>query len=107
MGGYNTFCEILSFDKPALIVPRIVPRQEQFIRATRAEELGLAERAPDDGLRSPASDGGDAARLAAPAAAVAPMWPGCSAGWSGSPRWPPLARRRKPPIARGGLARSA
>ena len=22
MGGYNTFCEILSFDKPALIVPR-------------------------------------------------------------------------------------
>ena len=26
MGGYNTFCEILSFDKPALIVPRTVPR---------------------------------------------------------------------------------
>ena len=22
MGGYNTYCEILSFDKPALIVPR-------------------------------------------------------------------------------------
>ena len=21
MGGYNTFCEILSFDKPAVIVP--------------------------------------------------------------------------------------
>eukprot|EP00913_Durusdinium_trenchii_P027032 g25367.t1 len=28
MGGYNTYCEILSFDKPALIVPRMVPRQE-------------------------------------------------------------------------------
>ncbi len=43
MGGYNTFCEILSFDKPALIVPRSVPRREQLIRAQRAEELGLVK----------------------------------------------------------------
>jgi predicted glycosyltransferase len=43
MGGYNTYCEILSFDKPALIVPRVAPRQEQLIRATRASELGLIE----------------------------------------------------------------
>jgi len=43
MGGYNTFCEILSFDKPAIIVPRSVPRREQLIRAQRAEELGLAK----------------------------------------------------------------
>ncbi len=41
MGGYNTFCEILSFDKPAVIIPRTVPRLEQYIRAKRAEELGL------------------------------------------------------------------
>ena len=41
MGGYNTFCEILSFDKPALIVPRSEPRREQLIRASRAAELGL------------------------------------------------------------------
>ena len=41
MGGYNTFCEILSFDKRALIVPRTAPRLEQFIRAQRAAELGL------------------------------------------------------------------
>lgn len=41
MGGYNTFCEILSLDKRALIMPRIAPRREQFIRASRAEELGL------------------------------------------------------------------
>ena len=41
MGGYNTFCEILSFDKPALIVPRTTPRLEQYIRARRAAELGL------------------------------------------------------------------
>jgi predicted glycosyltransferase len=42
MGGYNTFCEVLSFDKPALLVPRVRPRREQFLRATRAAELGLA-----------------------------------------------------------------
>jgi predicted glycosyltransferase len=41
MGGYNTYCEILSFDKPALIVPRQAPRQEQWIRARRAAALGL------------------------------------------------------------------
>jgi predicted glycosyltransferase len=43
MGGYNTYCEILSFDKPALIVPRTVPREEQWIRAKRASDLGLIE----------------------------------------------------------------
>ncbi len=41
MGGYNTFCEILSFDKRALLIPRTKPRLEQFIRTSRAEELGL------------------------------------------------------------------
>jgi predicted glycosyltransferase len=53
MGGYNTFCEILSFDKPALIVPRTVPRLEQFIRASRAQELGLVRMLGDDGVREP------------------------------------------------------
>ena len=43
MGGYNTFCEILSFDKRALLVPRCRPRREQLIRATRAAELGLVD----------------------------------------------------------------
>ncbi len=43
MGGYNTFCEILSLDKRALIVPRIAPREEQLIRARRAAALGLVD----------------------------------------------------------------
>ena len=43
MGGYNTFCEILSCDVPAVIVPRTVPRLEQYIRASRAQELGLVQ----------------------------------------------------------------
>jgi predicted glycosyltransferase len=51
MGGYNTFCEILSFDKPAVIVPRIAPRLEQAIRAERAQALGLTRMLPDDGVR--------------------------------------------------------
>lgn len=41
MGGYNTFCEILSFDKRALIVPRHTPRMEQTIRAEASQRLGL------------------------------------------------------------------
>ncbi len=41
MGGYNTFCEILSFDKRAVLVPRTAPRREQEIRARAAEALGL------------------------------------------------------------------
>ncbi|MGB3755078.1 MAG: glycosyltransferase [Rivularia sp. (in: cyanobacteria)] len=41
MGGYNTICEILSAEKPAIIVPRIKPSQEQFIRSQRMHDLGL------------------------------------------------------------------
>lgn len=48
MGGYNTFCEILSFNRPALLVPRVVPRQEQMIRALKAEEAGLLSVLPID-----------------------------------------------------------
>jgi predicted glycosyltransferase len=55
MGGYNTFCEILSFDKPALIMPRTAPRLEQHIRARRAEELGLLAMLPETRGRDPQS----------------------------------------------------
>lgn len=52
MGGYNTFCEVLSFDKRGLIVPRHVPRLEQTIRAEAAERLGLVRmlREPEEGV---------------------------------------------------------
>jgi predicted glycosyltransferase len=53
MGGYNTFCEILSFDKPALIMPRTAPRLEQFIRAERAQELGLVAMLSEERGRDP------------------------------------------------------
>ncbi len=53
MGGYNTFCEILSFDKPALIMPRTAPRLEQLIRAERAAELGLVAMLSEQQGRDP------------------------------------------------------
>lgn len=43
MGGYNTTWEILSFGKRALVVPRVRPGREQWIRAKRLEELGLVD----------------------------------------------------------------
>lgn len=43
MGGYNTTTEILSFNKRALIVPRIKPRLEQWIRASRLAEMGIID----------------------------------------------------------------
>lgn len=54
MGGYNTFCEILSLDKRALIVPRLYPRREQFIRASRAAELGFCDMLLPEQAEDPA-----------------------------------------------------
>jgi predicted glycosyltransferase len=62
MGGYNTFCEILSLDKPALIVPRTSPRMEQAIRASCAERLGLLHQL--DGLDQSGRKGHDPAEMA-------------------------------------------
>jgi predicted glycosyltransferase len=64
MGGYNTFCEILSFDKPALIIPRTAPRLEQFIRTRRAAELGLLTMLSEDQGRNPRAMAGALRRLA-------------------------------------------
>jgi predicted glycosyltransferase len=43
MGGYNSTLEAVSFEKPALVVPRVRPRQEQWIRAERFSALGLLD----------------------------------------------------------------
>lgn len=43
MGGYNSMCEIVASRTPALIVPRVTPRSEQWIRARRFADLGLVE----------------------------------------------------------------
>ncbi|WP_045224360.1 glycosyltransferase family protein [Methyloterricola oryzae] len=41
MGGYNTTCEVLTLRKRAIIVPRVKPAQEQWIRAERLARQGL------------------------------------------------------------------
>jgi predicted glycosyltransferase len=106
MGGYNTFCEILSFDKPALIVPRTAPRLEQYIRARRAAELGLVTVLSDDDTHDPRTMAAALLQLAQqprPSAVVIPglldgmanvnrlarKW--LAAGRAG--RWRPEARR--------------
>jgi predicted glycosyltransferase len=43
MGGYNTVCEIMSTDVPALIVPRTYARSEQRIRAAALASAGYLE----------------------------------------------------------------
>jgi predicted glycosyltransferase len=48
MGGYNTVSEVLSFEKPALIVPRA---HEQSVRAERLRDLGLVDVLHLDHLR--------------------------------------------------------
>jgi predicted glycosyltransferase len=54
MAGYNTFCEILSLDKRAILVPRVRPRREQVMRALRASALGLAHTLDPERAGEPA-----------------------------------------------------
>lgn len=41
MGGYNTVCELLTLGKRAVLVPRVKPVEEQWIRAQRMQAAGL------------------------------------------------------------------
>ena len=50
MGGYNTVAELLPFEKQALVVPRVRPRQEQLIRAKHLAALGMIEMLHPDQL---------------------------------------------------------
>lgn len=45
MGGYNTICEVMSTDTPALVVPRVQRRAEQRIRATALDRAGAVDTA--------------------------------------------------------------
>ncbi len=64
MAGYNTFCEILSLDKRALLIPRMQPRREQLIRAARAAELGLVDIILPGDAEDPARMSASLAKLA-------------------------------------------
>ncbi len=54
MGGYNTVAEILAYGKHALVVPRVRPRAEQLIRASRLARLGFLDLLHPDHLSAAA-----------------------------------------------------
>lgn len=43
MGGYNSVCEILAAGKHPLVVPRVAPRREQWMRAERLRAAGIVD----------------------------------------------------------------
>lgn len=77
MCGYNTFCEIMSHDKPSLFIPREKPRLEQFIRAEHASARGFCAMMRDaEALARPAELAAALRRLPAgprPSTAAAPI----------------------------------
>lgn len=50
MAGYNTVCEIMSLQRPSLLIPRRHVRAEQRIRAKALAERGLARCLPPEEL---------------------------------------------------------
>jgi predicted glycosyltransferase len=52
MPGYNTVCDVLSYRRRAVFVPRSGPSQEQILRARRLEGWGLAQVALEPSAES-------------------------------------------------------
>lgn len=50
MGGYNTLCEVATLRKRAVVIPRVRPVEEQWIRAERFGRLGVVSAVHPDGL---------------------------------------------------------
>ena len=74
MSGYNTTLELLVLNKPMLLVPRVKPRLEQWLRASRLAELGLADCLhPDDLSPARISDWLDAIHHKTPLPCTGPM----------------------------------
>ena len=54
MGGYNSVCEALSYNKRVLIVPRVRPTEEQLIRARRLKQMNIVNMLRPDMLNGSA-----------------------------------------------------
>jgi predicted glycosyltransferase len=107
MGGYNTFCEILSFDKKAIVIPRTEPRLEQYIRAERAQELGLVRMLVDESWRDPRAMATALRTLPQQAPPSRAVVPGLLDGRSNvvklARRWLSQERRHRPRLRSAGL----
>jgi predicted glycosyltransferase len=51
MAGYNTVCDIMSYRRPSVLVPREQPSKEQSLRAERLREWGVADVVHAEELR--------------------------------------------------------
>lgn len=75
MAGYNTCCDLLTFTRPSVLVPRHGPNHEQRIRSDRLREWNVARvvQAPDATPAHLASEVDAALRADRPAAAPVSM----------------------------------
>ncbi len=72
MGGYNTVCDILSLAARAVVVPRVRPVAEQWIRAERMHALGFFTAVHPDGITPERLGQGISETLARPARRMPP-----------------------------------
>lgn len=72
MGGYNTVCDILSFAARAVVVPRVRPVSEQWMRAERMARLGYFTALHPDDITPTRLAGALSAALAQPARLAPP-----------------------------------
>lgn len=73
MGGYNNVCELLASGKRALVVPRVRPRREQWIRAERLQRLGVLDVCHPDEITAEVISGWLAEDRAAHPASLHPI----------------------------------
>jgi ATP-binding cassette subfamily B protein len=73
MAGYNTVCDIMSYRRRSVLVPRAQPSQEQSLRAQRLRAWGVADVIQADDLRPQALAGAIENALAEPAAPPGPL----------------------------------
>jgi predicted glycosyltransferase len=73
MAGYNTCCDLLTFGRPGVLVPRSGPSREQLIRAERLAEWQVASVLPAEELDAASLAGEIAAGLERPSPPAPPV----------------------------------
>jgi ATP-binding cassette subfamily B protein len=73
MAGYNTVCDIMSYRRRSVLVPRAQPSKEQSLRAQRLREWGVADVIQAEELRPEALADAIETALAEPALPSEPL----------------------------------
>lgn len=73
MAGYNTVCDIMSYRRRSVLVPRAKPSQEQSLRAERLRAWGVADVIQAEGLSPGSLADAIESALAEPAPAPRPL----------------------------------